>query len=155
MFNRIHKLINRKSSKKTLWIFLALTLVNGVLFQIVPGEALMKAGTLDIAGFYAPSDVYEILMAQGAAGRSRYVLVESTVDLTFPFIFSAFFAFWITETWRKLLPEGSPWLKMNMLGLGSMGFDYLENVSAIILAVNFPTEFAGLAAAVSVFSAVK
>lgn len=151
---KLHAYINSITTPKTIKTLLILTLLNGVLF-LIPPFSIITTKHLDTIQFYSANQVYQILTAQGEAGRAASNLMHWTIDLTFPILLSALLALWITSTWKKVLPAENPWLYLNLLPLVFVLADYAENITSLTLISRFPEELLGLAQAVSIFSTFK
>ena len=106
--------------------------------------------TFDGTGYFWPKSVPEMLKKL-APHHKMYVEQEQTVDMVFPMIYGAMFAFAIST----LAPGARlPW-QLALIPVFAAAFDYVENLTAIALMHGDPDRPGALAYVISVASAVK
>lgn len=106
--------------------------------------------TFDGKGFFSPKSVPEMLKKL-APHRDMYLEQEKTVDMVFPMIYGAMFALAISA----LAPGARmPW-QLALIPVITVAFDYVENMSAVVLLGRNPDDPGMLAYVISVASAVK
>ncbi|MDK2890560.1 MAG: hypothetical protein PWR21_1192 [Methanoculleus sp.] len=71
-----------------------------------------------------------MLAALGDAGREFYLTRIVRLDLVFPLAYTLFFAVTITWLLSRRLPEGSPWIRLNVVPLIAGAADYGENIGS-------------------------
>jgi len=97
------------------------------------------AGSPDTSYFYTSADLYNMAEAFGADGRAAYVRARFTFDLIFPLAYLFFLAASISWAMNRAVTETvSRWRLLNLFPVFGALFDYLENVSASIVMVNYP-----------------
>lgn len=140
---------------------LSLALFLGFTAAVLPRQSTQTevysagVGSVDLRFFYSAVEVYEIAEAYGDAGREAYVRARLTFDTAWPLIYTFFLSVTTGFLFRKALPENSPWLKINLLPVAAMLFDYLENISISVVMLAYPSRLTFLAGLTAVFTAVK
>jgi len=138
-----------------LWI-VVLILIYGRPFGIAQLQAITAGATiLDMTFTTSPQQVYAVLDALGAAGRSFDLTRIVPLDLVFPFTYGLFLALGISWGLSRLLPEGSPWLLLNLAPVIAAAADYCENAGVITLLLSYPVRLDPVAWFVSIMYAVK
>ncbi len=138
---------------------LAIFLLFGAL--VLPGQAAAArvysaaAGSPDTSLFYSPSDLLRMAESYGESGRQAYVRARFTFDLAFPLVFTFFLASANSWLLSRALPAASRWRLLNLIPLGGMLFDYLENISAALVIGRYPASTPLLAAFAPVFTLLK
>lgn len=156
MGNKWSEWVSRITNKRNFIILIGLTILNAVLFQVVGGDLLPTGSTLDtLTPIYNAEVAYKAIHKMEEAGRSRYVLLELTVDLAFPLVLSTMLGMWIHIVWDKKINPDSQWNIFTKLPLAGMIVDYIENLGVIVLVLNFPTKFLFLATIVGLLSFAK
>lgn len=97
------------------------------------------AGSPDTSFFYSSTDLYNMAEAYGAEGRAAYVRARFTFDLIFPLTYLFFLATSISWVMLRAVPDAnSRWRTLNLFPLFGALFDYLENISASVVMLNYP-----------------
>ncbi|WP_292364221.1 MULTISPECIES: hypothetical protein [unclassified Methanoculleus] len=157
----ISSAIRNVSSGRTLIASLAFFAVSAVLVNGRPfglarlAEITGGAGILDMEFTYTPVQAYAMLAALGDAGREFYLTRIVPLDLVFPLAYTLFFAVTITWLLSRRLPEGSPWMRLNVVPLIAGAADYGENIGVIALLLSYPAELYGVAGFTAVMSPIK
>jgi hypothetical protein len=92
----------------------------------------------------------------GAEGRAAYVRARFTFDLVFPLTYLFFLATSISWVMLRAIPDAnSRWRLLNLFPVFGALFDYLENIAASAVMLNYPehTPFVDLLA--PMFTLVK
>ena len=159
MFTTISKGINRFSTGWVTIIALLIMLVFMVL--VLPGQT-QKAdqysaatGSPDLSIYYSATDLYEMAEGYGEAGRQAYINSRWTFDLAFPAVYGFFLVTAISWVNRKAFVAGSAWLLTNLLPVGGVLFDLLENGSASIVLARYPAATDLLAQLAGIFTLLK
>jgi hypothetical protein len=138
---------------------LVIFLVFGAL--VLPDQAARaevysaEAGSPDTSLYYTASDLYRMAEAYGPAGRAAYIRARFTFDLVFPLVYTAFLLTaisWLVK--RADLPWGT-WGRLNLLPVGGMLFDFLENISAATVMSRYPQTTAVIDHLTGVFTLFK
>ena len=138
-----------------LWL-IAATLINGKPFGLARLHEITGGATiLDMTFTTGPSQVYAVLDTLGPAGRAFDLTHIVPLDLVFPFTYGLFLALGISWGLSRLLPEGSPWLLLNLAPVLAAAADYCENAGVITLLLTYPSRLDSLAWFVSIMYAVK
>ena len=138
-----------------LWL-IAATLINGKPFGLAQLHEITGGATiLDMTFTTSPSQVYAVLDALGRSGRAFDLTHIVPLDLVFPFTYGLFLALGISWGLSRLLPEGSPWLLLNLAPVLAAAADYAENAGVITLLLTYPARLDFVAWFVSIMYAVK
>lgn len=124
-----------------------------VAFLLPNTEARLKAasggvGPIDLQFFYTPDKAYSMIGAYGETGRTFYRTFELTGDIVYPLIYTLFFSLLLTWLFRRGFASDSRWQRLNVLPVGALFFDLLENsciVTMLSLYPALPTPVAWLA----------
>jgi len=116
-------------------------------------EAQMKAtsggvGPIDLQFFYTPTQVYSMVSAYGETGRAFYRTFELTGDILYPIIYTLFFSLLLSWLFRRSFAGNSRCQRLNVLPVGALLFDLLENgciVTLLSICPATPTLLAWLA----------
>ena len=114
------------------------------------------AGSPDMSYFYSRADLYNMAETYGAEGRAAYVRARFTFDLVFPLTYLFFLATSISWMMLRAVPDAnSRWRYLNLFPVFGALFDYLENISASVVMLNYPQHTPILDSLTPVFSLVK
>lgn len=139
----------------------ALVLFVGFTATVLPQQAARaneysgEAGSVDQRFFYSADEVYQIAEVYGEAGRGAYVRARMTFDVIWPLVYTFFLGTAISYIYYRVLLKKSPWLQVNLIPVGGMLFDFLENFSISIVMAVYPTRLTFLAGLTAVFTLVK
>jgi hypothetical protein len=125
--------------------------------QAERAEAVAQgAGSPDMSYFYSRADLYDMAETYGVEGRAAYVRARFTFDLVFPLTYLFFLATSISWVMLRAAPEAnSRWRLLNLFPVFGALFDYLENISASVVMLNYPQHTPILDSLTPVFSLVK
>lgn len=153
----IHGMATGKAVLASLGLWLiAATLINGKPFGLARLHEITGGATiLDMTFTTGPESVYAVLSALGDAGRAFDLTHIVPLDLVFPFTYGLFLALGISWGLSRLLPEGSPWLLLNLAPVLAAAADYCKNAGVIALLLTFPARLDPVAWFVSIMYAVK
>lgn len=152
MMQSLTNQLKRVSSLKTVGALLVLLIVTNILIngkpyglaqlsEIAPGATIPD---MELFG-YSPQRAYEILAAQGEAGRAFYLHVIAPQDFPFPLFYGLFLATALTYLAQRLFPKRE-WLhRLGFVGLGAGLADWLENLCLITLSLRYPTRLEAVA----------
>lgn len=162
MLAKVHAQVLRISNWQNLLILLAIFLGMSLFLMHSPQSPLTTlqgysggAGILDTDFIYTADHVYDVLTAYGPVGRSYYLSVFSVVDLFTPILMTLFLTIAISMVLRHTLAADHRLQKLNLLPFVAMAGDYLENSAIVVLILTYPARLDGLAAAASLFTAIK
>ncbi|OPX62854.1 MULTISPECIES: hypothetical protein [unclassified Methanoregula] len=138
-----------------LWI-IVLSLINGKPFGLARLQEITGGPSiLDMTFTTGPDSVYAVLDALGDAGRAFDLTHIVPLDLVFPFTYGLFLALGISWGLVRLLPEGSPWLLLNLAPVIAAAADYCENAGVIALLLTYPARLDPAAWFVSIMYIIK
>jgi len=148
--------------KSTVWTTLT-TLALFVLFLwlILPAESERSAEVIgtsvspDTSFYYTKSELYQIAENYGERGRLFYIDTRITFDIIWPFIYTIFLITGISWITDKIVLEGSKVRLLNLVPIGAILFDFLENISNMVIMFRYPTPTDILASLAGVFTALK
>jgi hypothetical protein len=153
-------------SRKWFWalaaaVFLFLILLNVVKVQDVVARAFGYAGTVPMFALdqmvfgYTPAEAFQVMTAYGESGRRAYTFLLLTSDLVFPFLYGSFLFLSIRgASQRAGIPM--PWANgLAACGFAATCFDWLENISFLILIRTYTVESTTVAKFASMFTETK
>ncbi len=144
----------------------AVALLAAALFAIfmvfvLPAQAVESAAvsginaTPDTTLFYTTGELYDLAGTMGKAGRSHYIRSRLTFDAIWPVVYVAFFATTISWLAQRSFAPTSRWQMTNLLPFVAMLFDILENLSASLVIVRYPTPTPIVAELAGIFTLLK
>lgn len=141
--------IQRIASYRTLIVFAILFGLFGGLVMPAVGEMINeRAGQavsiLDIQSGLYPSEVYGLVASYGDAGRSLYRIVQLTVDIVYPVVYTLFLAIALFLFYKAPGASGQG-RQLHRLPLLLMALDYTENLLVVAILSLYPTEVPALA----------
>ncbi|RYC67391.1 hypothetical protein [Spirosoma sordidisoli] len=110
-------------------------------------------GPIDLLTGYDPDRIRQMVAAYGPEGRAIYAQGELTADLAYPVIYTFLFCIILSMLFRNR--PYAPFRRVNVLPLGIMGFDLLENACIVYLLRTYPASSATVASLCSVFTNLK
>jgi hypothetical protein len=131
------------------------------LMLVMPGETAKaaaysaQAGTPDTTAIYSVDKLLGMAQAYGAQGRQAYIHARFSFDLAFPLVYGTFLALCTSWMLNRLLAPASRWRALNLLPLGALLFDLLENLTAVIVMAAYPSVPSLAAYLAVVFTPVK
>lgn len=146
--NTLALFLNRIASWKSL-VFLLILYVSFPAYFLKNAEETINQkagkiiGPIDLTVGYNPERTLQMVSAYGNDARDYYATGEMTVDVVYPLVYALFFGVILALLFRK--KAYSPPLWANALPFLMQGFDYLENISIIILLKSFPDVSKGVA----------
>jgi hypothetical protein len=156
------KLSNFFYKLSTGWLVLAIFLVFLLFLIFVMPVFSEKAAQYsngmvspDTSLFYSGEDLYRMAQGYGQAGRQSFVDIRWTLDLLFPFVYTAFFI--ITTSWflRRIVPFTSKLRVLNLVPLAAFVFDLLENSATSLVMIRYPSTSPLAQALAPVFTPIK
>jgi hypothetical protein len=142
---RLENISQKLAGFSTIGITLAALVVFLVFSVLVlPRQsAMMEAysgdlGSPDLSFVYSPADLYTMAEGYGADGRDSYVRARFSFDLIFPVIYTLFLLTSISRVLSALFPSNSCWGLLNLMPIGGMALDLLENIAASIVISRYP-----------------
>jgi hypothetical protein len=144
----------RKKKAWPFWFLLILTVAvlaveNFGSFSLsVPGLLRSSDGLpiLDMRLWYTAADAYQLFEKLGPAGRSDLWHLYLTLDILIPILLTAFL-------WSAL--SRGAFSRLRAVALFGGTFDYLENISVLILLMNYPTHIDRLVTVAACFTVLK
>ena len=156
------KLSNWIGVRSVGWVaLLALVIFMAFTATILPAQAAKAeayagdVGSVDMRFFYGPDDVYEIAEAYGEHGRQAYVRARLTFDVIWPLVYTFFLATAISYVFLRAFSSDHWAQLLNLVPVGGLLFDYLENISISIVMSAYPTRLNWLASLTAVFTPIK
>lgn len=159
MLTRLSRWLRSRITGRIALLGLLIFLVFGA--TVLPAQsnraqaASAGAGSPDISLYYSPDALLSMAEAYGEAGRAEYVRVRWTFDLAFPAVYGFFYLTAITWLFGKGFRPDSPWQRLNLVPIGGVFFDLLENTATSIVMASYPRSAAAAAALAPWFTLVK
>ena len=142
MFSKFYQLFC-KSAKTSNLVFLFVAYVVFALISIQWVCPKLKsysngAEPIDLIFSYSIDQVYTLLKSYGPEGREWYTLIELTIGIIFPIIYSILLSLLIVFTYcRLMLPES--FIKILFLfPILTLFIDFLENACIVFMLTNYP-----------------
>jgi hypothetical protein len=165
VLNKLYKFIKSSDQARNIWVLgsttgLLLVTYNLIKLPELIARQLGYSGSqpmfaIDMQFNYSPGWVYSVLTNYGEEGRQVYGYLLVLLDFIFPLIYSLLLASGLSAILRRLLPEGSGWQKLSLLGLVPGMMDWLENLSILSLILNYPRQLWWLANLTNIFTLAK
>ena len=154
----LNRLSNWFCSQSSGWIVLA-SLIIFLLFSmtVLPSQSALAntysagVGAPDTSLFYTPQDLYRMAEVYGVEGRQAYVRARFRFDLVFPLIYTFFLTTGISWLYKRLPEKNNLNPHLNLLPLGAMLLDFLENISAASVISAYPSTQPILACLAAIF----
>lgn len=156
--NSLILFLNRYSNGRTFVGLLLLYLIFPLILfsnatKKIQELAGKKIGPIDSTFGFSPQKTLDTVEEYGESARAYYMMVELTIDLAYPVVYSLLLAVTITIIYRKLLDR--PVNYLNLLPFAILAFDYLENVTIILLLRHYPEQSVAMATLCELFKLVK
>ncbi len=139
--------------------FLADALMAGYIMPVAAGIMALAANNsvmpLDLMFFYTPDQAFEMMERYGEAGRSVYLQIELTADIIYPIIYTLFFGLLLSWLFQRGFKPESRMQKWNVMPVGSLFFDLLENVGIVSMLSMYPSVPAVMAWITMLFGSLK
>jgi hypothetical protein len=138
-------------------VILLFLLFVGLVLPNVAGRLAYPTGaegSPDTSFLYSADDLYAMAESYGPEGRASYIYSRFTFDLIWPLVYLLFLVVSISYLFRSL-PPASPMRLLNLLPLGGMLFDLLENSAASVVMYRYPLPTPLVAELAPVFTFLK
>jgi len=137
-------LLSRWATRRTVLILLALELLFNIAVLPV-AEARIKAGSggvgpLDLRPGYSAAQAYSAITAYNEDGRAFYLLIELTVDLVYPVVYSLFFSLTILYFLKRTAAERPGLARLALLPFGGLLCDWAENAGIVTMLLTYPAQ---------------
>ena len=140
------KFFQKYATWRNVALLLALiALINGLLFWSFSSNP--ELNPLDMQFSYSPEKAYEILSEYSDNERSRYILVELTLDVLYPIAYSLCISFVLF-----LLYKSSRIAKVALL---LIAIDFAENILIVVLLTYYPIKLPIIVSFASFFTSMK
>ena len=159
MLTKLSEILNKFAKGWIILIFLILTgFFNAVILSQV-GAKLQElsggTGPIDLQFFYTPEKAYSMIQSYGEQGRGLYRIVELTIDVVYPIVYTLFFSLTITWLFQYGFAKHSKMQKLNLVPFAAMLSDLLENLSIVTMISIVPNQPPILAWAATCFTSLK
>lgn len=141
--NKICDFMIEKSTKKVMII----STIVFVLFMILvlPRVSSYTEGVTgsssspDTSLIYSSDDLFDLAEAYGEEGRNAYIVLRLTFDVIWPIVYFMFLAS-LTGVLIQKLNIKEKYKYLILLPLFGLIFDYLENITSVVVMFKYPTE---------------
>ena len=138
--------LEKYATWKSILILIALfIIVNAVVFPMLLDNP--NNIPLDLQFSYSPEKAYQLLSNFSAADLQKYMIIELTVDVVYPIIYTLLLSFLIFKI------NANP--KLALFPFLILIADYLENTGIVILISNFPKELNSIVSVTSLLTSLK
>lgn len=142
MLTRLSEWLRRRITGRVALVGVLIFLIFGA--TVLPAQerkaeaASAGSGSPDTSLFYAPDDLTGMAEAYGEAGRVEYVRARWTFDLAFPLVYGFFYLTSISWLFGKGFRPDSRWQLANLVPIGAIIFDLLENMATSVVMARYP-----------------
>jgi hypothetical protein len=110
---------------------------------------------LDLMFFYTPDQAFAMIEKYGEAGRDLYMKIELTADIIYPIVYTLFYGLLLSWLFQRGFKPDSPMQRYNVVIVGALIFDLLENIGIVSLLSLYPSKPDALAWLTMVFGSLK
>lgn len=140
-------------------LFLAEILMMAYIMPLAAGILAFAANAsvlpLDLMFFYTPEQAFAMMDKYGEAGRALYWKIQMTADILYPIIYTLFFGLLLSWLFQRAFKPESHMQKWNIMPLGSLLFDLLENTGIVSMILMYPSKPEVLAWITAMFTTLK
>lgn len=140
-------------------LFIADALMAGYVMPLAGGLMALAANNsvlpLDLMFFYTPETAFDMIERYGEEGRALYTRIELTADILYPIVYTLFFALLISWLFQRGFRPDSGMQRMNVVPLGALVFDLLENGGIVSMLSMYPSIPAVMAWITMLFGSIK
>lgn len=160
MFNTLsQKFHSWTTGGRVLLLLIADGLMAGYIMPVAAGIMAFAANAsvlpLDLMFFYSPAEAFAMIEKYGADGRSLYLKIELTADLVYMLIYTLFFGLLLSWLFQRGFKPASQMQKYNVMPVGALLFDLLENVGIVTMLSMYPAQPAAMAWLTMGFGSLK
>lgn len=114
-----------------------------------------EIGSPDTSLFYTAQQLYRFADEYGPEGRVAYIHARWTFDVVFPLVYGFFLMVTISWIYRGLNLSGKFWLRLNLVPVIAVIFDFMENASTSIVIGRYPKPTAVVDTLAGVLTTIK
>lgn len=153
--NTLSTFLNRIASRTSLLIILALYFlfvgyILGNAENKIKELAGKSIGVIDLTFGFNPQKTLSMVAGYGDSARFYYARTEMTTDIIYPIVYAFLFGIILS-----LLHRGTTYAWLNILPFVCLFFDYLENVTIVILLITYPQQSLSIATLCEIFKLMK
>jgi hypothetical protein len=138
--------ISKYARWRNVLILLGLVVIINILLGLsLQGNPNLKP--LDLQFSYSPEKANELISAYSDKERSLYLLIEVTLDIAYPIIYSLCLSFALFLLYNNM--------RLAKLPLFLILLELFENAGIVILLANYPHQHPWVASVASVFTSLK
>ena len=100
--------------------------------------ASQGAGSPDLSLAYSPAALYQMAESYGPDGRTAYIRARASFDVIWPAVYLVFLTTAISWLYGKAASDHHHWQLGNLLPVGAVALDLMENLSTSIVMIRFP-----------------
>lgn len=142
-------------------MLIALVLFVIYIVLVLPAEAsrsdqiIGEAPSPDTSLYYSAAELYQIAEEYGQEGRIYYANSRITFDILWPLVYTFFLIISISWLLNNTIREASNLRWLNLAPLTGILFDYLENISTMLVMLRYPGPTDILASLAGIFTSLK
>ncbi|MDN5352292.1 MAG: hypothetical protein PWQ12_1212, partial [Clostridiales bacterium] len=145
MINALFKKISGSAGGKVVTILFCFTIAMMIIINTVdmavsvPRIEAVSGGAeiLDMKVYYTSDEAYKILDQLGTEGRRVYQGMLTEFDFIFPLLYALTLSMSAVMILGKLFPNAMRIQKLVLIPLLAVAFDWLENISALVMLANY------------------
>jgi hypothetical protein len=122
----------------------ALALFVAFASTVLPAQSSAAAaasqgvGSPDLSLVYSPAVLYHMAERYGPDGRTAYIRARASFDVIWPAVYLVFLTTAISWLYGKAASDRHRWQLGNLLPVGAVALDLMENLSTSIVMIRFP-----------------
>jgi len=153
--NWLYKIVSGRIVIIALIIFLLFVIFIFPKQMAGTGNTDKQVFTPDTSLWYSGADLYALAESYGQADRSEFIRAHFTFDLIWPAVY--LFALLTALTWvfGKIAERGNRLRLVNLLPIGGVVFDLLENITTSLVMALYPAQLPVIGVLAPVFTLVK
>jgi hypothetical protein len=142
MFDKLYQSFrNSAKTGNVLILFLACLLFTGIVLPWVNGELKSISNGIteaDLPFSYSTEQIYTIFKSYGSQGREWNTLMQFTIYAVYPLVNAILISLLILKVYGRLALKESFIKVLFLLPAVALLADYIENMSLVLMLVNYP-----------------
>ncbi|MCA9872216.1 MAG: hypothetical protein KC441_01120 [Anaerolineales bacterium] len=137
------RLSNRFYAAASGWLIVLILVVFVAFVAVTLPKVTAVSGNiegLDTRFFYTPEEAFANVAAYSSAARQALNTFHLTVDIVNPILYTAFLVLLLSWLFRAGFPTESKMRTLNLIPLGALLFDILENIFITVMMAAYPAK---------------
>jgi len=155
---KLSQRINQISSGKVALLVTVIYILFMIIVLPMQSEkskiALKNNPSPDMSFVYSSQDLYKMAESYGVKGRKFYVKARYTFDIVWPLVYGLFLTITIAFILKNTI-NVERYMYLNLLPIGGVILDFLENISTSIVMVQYPLKMDFITTIAPIFTLSK